>query len=174
MFERDSARATTIRDLTPPEPDSAPDNSNWAAGSEAGATQISNHRFIRGWYWRVLAVAAEVGVAFFLRELVAHKQPDFAPFITFYPAVLLACLLDGIWAGIAVTVLAALVADIWIFAPMGTLRVSDPYDILSLGIFMTFGISLSIVVELYHRNREKLASYLVGQAISQERTEREA
>ena len=88
--------------------------------------------------------------------------------------MLLACLLDGIWAGIAVTVLATLVAEIWIFAPMGTLRVTDPYDILSLGIFFAFGVSLSIVVELYHRNREKLAAYLVEQAVSQERREREA
>jgi PAS domain S-box-containing protein len=129
---------------------------------------------IHGWFLRVGFVLADVAAAFLIREMAAHRQPGFAPFITFYPAVLLACLLDGIWAGIAVTTLATVVAEIWIFAPAGSLRVTDPYDILSLGIFFTFGVSLSIVVELYHRNREKLAAFLVEQAVSQERQEREA
>jgi PAS domain S-box-containing protein len=131
-------------------------------------------RVIRGWFLRSAAVLAEVGIAFFLREMVAHRQPDFAPFITFYPAVLLASLLDGVWAGIAVTVLATVVSEIWIFAPIGRLAVTDAYDVLSLAIFFSFGISLSIVVELYHRNREKLAMYLVEEAVAHEREKQEA
>jgi signal transduction histidine kinase len=58
---------------------------------------------------------------------------------------------------------------VWIFVPVGSLTVSDPYDIASLIIFFVFGISLSIVVELYHRKREKLAAYLVEEAVLQER-----
>jgi PAS domain S-box-containing protein len=110
-----------------------------------------------------------VGVAFLIREMVAHRHPGFAPFITFYPAVLVAAILDGVWAGIAVTVLSTVVAESWIFTPIGSLTVTDPYDIASLVIFFVFGISLSIVVELYHRNREKLGAYLVEEAVSQER-----
>lgn len=174
MFERDSTEGATNRNLS-----SSPSQGilEGSVSTTAAAQPLpwgSHERVLRGWFLRSAVVLAEVGIAFLIREMVAHRQPDFAPFITFYPAVLLACLLDGLWAGIAVTVLATLMSEIWIFAPMGTLRVSDPYDMLSLGIFFTFGVSLSIVVELYHRNREKLASYLVEQAVSQERRQGEA
>ncbi|HEY3625744.1 MAG TPA: histidine kinase [Terracidiphilus sp.] len=141
---------------------------------EKFADRGSHDRFLRGWLPRSAAVIAEVGIAFLVRELVAHHHPGFAPFITFYPAVLLASLLDGMWSGIAVTALATVVAEIWIFAPAGRMEVTDPYEIASLGIFFLFGISLSIVVELYHRNREKLAAYLVGQAVSRERSTRDS
>ncbi len=130
-------------------------------------------RLIRGWPWRAVVVALTVGVAFLIREVVAHRHPGFAPFITFYPAILLVAILDGVWAGTAVTVLSALVAECWIFAPAGKWTVVDPYDIASLVIFLAFGIFLSIVVELYHRNREKLAEYLVETAITEERIRQE-
>ena len=173
MFERDSTRGTATAD-----PSSSPRQGKVEASvSRATAERLRRgpyQRVLHGWFLRSVVVLAEVGIAFLIREIVAHQQPNFAPFITFYPAVLLACLLDGIWAGIAVTALATGVAEVWIFAPMGTLRVTDPYDILSLSLFFTFGICLSIVVELYHRNREELASFLVEQAVSRERGVRES
>ena len=129
----------------------------------------SRVRVIRGWLPRAAAVLAEVAAAFFLRELVARNHPGFAPFITFYPAVLLASLLDGAIAGIAVTSLAVILADLWVFPPYGLLAIEDPYDILAMGIFFSFGVALSIVVELYHRNRERLASVLVEEALFEER-----
>jgi PAS domain S-box-containing protein len=130
-------------------------------------------RQIIGWLWRSLAVAAGVALAFLIREPIAHLHPGFAPFITFYPAVLLAALLGGLWTGILATVLCALVAAIWIFPPNGQLAVRDPYDVLSLAIFLVFGIALSIVLELYRRDREKLAAYRVEDAISSERRKAE-
>jgi signal transduction histidine kinase len=117
-----------------------------------------------------VVVVLTVGIAFLIREIVAHRHPGFAPFITFYPAILLAAILDGVWAGTAVTVLSTFVAEVWIFAPTGSLAVRDPYDVASLLIYFVFGVSLSIVVELYHRNREKLAEYLVETAVTGERT----
>jgi PAS domain S-box-containing protein len=137
--------------------------------TEPAIKSATNTRLIRGWFWRGLVVVLEVGVAFVIREMVAHRHPGFAPFITFYPAILLGAILDGLWAGVAVTVLSTFIAQVWIFTPTGSLTVSDPYDIVSLMIFFVFGISLSIVVELYHRNRERLAAYLVEEAVSQER-----
>jgi PAS domain S-box-containing protein len=144
-----------------------------AGGELPGLDTAGRVRLIRGRFWRSLAVAGEVGVAFAIRELVAHRHPGFAPFITFYPAVLLAALLDGVWAGIAVTALSTLAAELWIFAPIGQVRVVDPYDVLTLAIFFAFGVSLSVVAELYHRNRERLAAYLVDEAVTGERRKRE-
>ena len=175
MSELDSTEDAIDRESTPAERQPlAADSSSIANPLPEQATRTrSNVRFIRGWFWRSLAVVGEVAIAFASRELVAHRRPGFAPFITFYPAVLLASLLDGVWAGIAVTVVSTVVAEIWIFPPIGYFGIRDPYDVLSLGIFFTFGISLSIVVELYHRNREKLAVYMVEQAVSHGHRRRE-
>lgn len=165
MFERDSTPGATIRELPVPEV---------AGAAEAPVIRVPYNRIIRGWFARGAAVVAEVTVAFLIRELIAHRHPDFAPFITFYPAVLLGSLLDGVWAGIAVAVLATAMAEVWVFAPQGRFTVLDPYDVLSLVIFFVFSVSLSIVVELYHRNREKLAKFLVEEAISAERRKLES
>jgi two-component system, NarL family, sensor histidine kinase UhpB len=175
MFEPDSTEDAIDRESTPAERQpSAADSSSIASPLPEQATRTrSNVRFIRGWFWRSFAVVGEVAIAFASRELVAHQRPGFAPFITFYPAVLLASLLDGVWAGIAVTGVSTVVAEIWIFPPIGHFGIRDPFDVLSLGIFFAFGISLSIVVELYHRNREKLALYMVEQAVSHEHRRRE-
>ncbi len=175
MFELDSTQEATDRASIPIEPElSTTDPSSIAspAAERAAGTQ-ANIRFIRGWFWRGLAIVGEVALAFLARELVAHQQPRFAPFITFYPAVLLASLLDGVWAGAAVTVLSTFLAEVFIFPPKGEFAVKDPYDVLSLAIFFVFGISLSIVVELYHRNRQKLAAFMVEEAVSLERRRRE-
>jgi PAS domain S-box-containing protein len=171
MFERDSTPGATIRELASPhlvEAAEAP------APTEAPVVPVQYNRIIRGWFPRCAAVVAEVTVAFLIRELIARRHPDFAPFITFYPAVLLGSLLDGVWAGVAVTVLATAMAEVWVFAPQGQFSVADPYDVLSLVIFFVFGVSLSIVVELYHRNREKLARFLVEEAVSGERRKQES
>jgi PAS domain S-box-containing protein len=169
MYERDSTPGATIRELTTPELEGAAE-----APTVAPVMGVPYNRIIRGWFPRSAAVVAEVAVAFLIRELIAHRHPDFAPFITFYPAVLLGSLLDGVWAGIAVTVLATAMAEVWVFAPQGRITVLDPYDVLSLVIFFVFGVSLSIVVELYHRNREKLARFLVEEAVSGERRKQES
>jgi two-component system, NarL family, sensor histidine kinase UhpB len=175
MFELDSSQGTTNRELKAPELESAPKESVTSANVSPtpGATPMMHARVIRGWFWRSFAVIAEVAVALLLREAIAHHRPGFAPFITFYPVLLLAALLDGLWAGIAVTALSTLVAAIWVFPPIGKFVVSDPYDVVSLGIFFSFGVSLSIVVERYHRNREKLAAFQVQEAVSSERRKRE-
>ena len=175
MSERDSTQGTTIRER----PSAGPSGETQETPSPTllGDSLISRDahpRLLRGWFPRSAAVVAEVGFAFVIRELVAHRHPGFAPFITFYPAVLLASLLDGMWAGIAVTALATVMAEIWIFPPLGRFLVSDPYDILSLAIFFAFSASLAVVVELYHRNRESLAANLVEQAVSRERTRQDA
>jgi two-component system sensor histidine kinase UhpB len=175
MFERDSTSGQTIRETPTAQAESFADQDHGPeCAPEPALRRGTRDRVIRRAWLRCAAVLAEVAAAFFLRELAAHHQPDFAPFITFYPAVLLASLLDGAVAGIAVTVMATVAAAIWIFPPLGRLAVADPYDLLAMGIFFAFGVSLSIVVELYHRNRERLSEVLVDEAVSLERKQRES
>src|SRR5260370_8881163 len=139
MFELDSSTGTTDRELRAPESESAPEEclSSANVSPAPGASPVMHGRVIRGWFWRSLAVIAEVAVAFLLREAIAHRHPGFAPFITFYPVLLLAALLDGLWAGIAVTVLSTLVADLWCFAPTRSLFIKDPYNMSSLRTFFS-------------------------------------
>jgi len=124
---------------------------------------------IHGWHWRWAAVLAGVGLAFLLRQLIVYRFPGIGPFITFYPAVLLAALLDGIWAGIAATALSALLADYWIFPPVGHFALSSPSDAINLLVFSVFGICLSAIIERHHRNREKLAVLRQEAAVAEER-----
>ena len=173
MPERDSASGQTIRQPGAAYPACPPDESI-PARPDPPAVTPSRVRAIRGWLPRTAAVLAEVFAAFFLRELVARHHPGFAPFITFYPAVLLASLLDGAMAGIAVTSIAIVLADLWIFPPFGRLAVADPYDLLAMGIFLAFGVALSTVVELYHRSRERLAVVRVEEALAEERKSQQA
>src|SRR5579864_7005443 len=175
MFKRDSTTGQTIREPRTAEVSSSGEEDASAESvSESTVRRGTRVRVIRPWWLRCIAVVAEVSAAFLLRELVAHHQQNFAPFITFYPAVLLASLLDGVVAGIAVTVLAAVLACIWIFPPIGRLAIADPYDVLAMGFFFVFGVSLSIVIELYHRNRERLSVVLVNEAVSRERERQKA
>src|SRR4051812_40383065 len=117
MPEKDSTRGATAGDLN-----SFPHVAIEDQSIRAKVALRPQERYLRGWFVRTGAVLAEVGIAFAIRELVAHRAPPFAPFIPFYPAVLLASLLDGIWAGIAVTVVATLLADLWVFPPFGSLK----------------------------------------------------
>ena len=174
MLQRDSTSGQTIREPRTTETEPPAHNASGAQPlPETPASPATRVRVIRHWWLRIAAVLAEVSAAFFLREMVAHHQPDFAPFITFYPVVLLASLLDGALAGIAVTLLATLAAGLWTFPHAGHFIPSDPYDFLAMAIFFAFGVSLSIVIELYHRKRERLAEVLVEEAVSRERKQRE-
>ena len=133
----------------------------------------SRNRKDHGWGWRSIVVVFSVAAAFLVRALLARGHPDFAPFITFYPVVLLAALLDGMWAGVLGTILSACVAEIWVMAPEGHWFVDDFSDLTAVVIFTLFGISLSMVIELFHRNRDRLAQFEVNAAIDAERRKTE-
>jgi two-component system sensor histidine kinase UhpB len=133
----------------------------------------SSDRKKHGWVLRSIMVVLAVAAAFFIRDLLARGHPEFAPFITYYPVVLLAALIDGMWAGVLGTILSACVAEIWSIAPKGQWFVDDFSDLTAVALFTLFGISLSIVIELFHRNRERLAQYELNAAVDAERRKTE-
>lgn len=124
---------------------------------------------IHRWYWRWTTVLADVGLAFFLHQLIAYHYPGLGPFITFYPAVLLAALLGGMWAGIAATLLSAFLAAYWILDVLGRVAEWNPSNNINLAVFSVFGICLSVIIERHHRNREKLSALREEAAILEER-----
>ena len=118
---------------------------------------------------RLLAAIVIVLLAFFLHQALTHGSPGFAPYITFYPAILLVALLGDFWAGILATALSAFLADYFILPPTGRLYVGSSADVIGLALFCVSGIAISAATELYRRSREMLAAYQAEAAVEEER-----
>lgn len=100
-----------------------------------------------------------VSAALFARQaLVNVLGSQLPPFITFYPAVMLIALLGGLGAGIFATIAATLCAMYYIIPSLNHIAVDSSADITGLSIFFCMGLAISIVSELYKRNREKIIS----------------
>ncbi len=82
---------------------------------------------------------------------------DFPHYITFYPAVMIAALLFGPEFGLLTTVLSALLVDYWIFQPKGRFAIVNHTQGVSLLLFVSIGIFLSVVVGRYRRYQSRIA-----------------
>jgi PAS domain S-box-containing protein len=112
------------------------------------------------WVLRYGLAMAGVAVAMGLRvAMTAWIGPGLPPYVTFYPIIMMAALLGGFGPGLAATMLAAVVADYWVLPPVGHFAIASPVDRLGLLIFVGMGLFMSVVAELYRRNREKAAAY---------------
>jgi PAS domain S-box-containing protein len=122
---------------------------------------------------RYLAAVVATLLAFLIRAVFVHRYGSFPPYITFFPAVLFVALATDLWAGLLATGLAALIADYWILPPTTHFAIASRSDQIGLAFFCLSSIGVSVVVELYHRNREKFAIYRVDEAIRLERAKLE-
>ena len=98
----------------------------------------------------------QVGVAL---ALTAWVGPGLPTYITFYPAVMVVALLAGFGPGLLATALTRLLVGYWILPPVGQFGIASPVDRLGLVIFTGMGLFMSVVAELYRRNRDKAAAY---------------
>ncbi|HWX22593.1 MAG TPA: PAS domain S-box protein [Candidatus Binatia bacterium] len=98
-----------------------------------------------------------VALAFFLRIGLSSSFGPGLIYITFYPAVMLAALLGRLGPGLVATALSALLADWWLIAPQHQRQ--NPADLFGLAVFSFMGVLMSVVAELYHRERDKTAAY---------------
>ena len=130
-------------------------------------------RTLRGRIARHIYVVAGVVLALLLRVALAEQSITLPTYITFYPVVILAALLGGMWTGILATALSALLADYFLLEPVGQFTIHSISDVVGLIIFFIAGVSVSIVTGLYHRSREKLAAYEMEAAVLSERREME-
>jgi len=113
----------------------------------------------REWALRYALAVAAVAVGSALRlEFTRWVGPGLPTYVTFYPAVMTAALLAGFWPGLLATALSGLTTAYWILAPAG-LAIHSPVDRLGLAIFTGMGLFMSVVAELYRRDRDKAAAY---------------
>jgi K+-sensing histidine kinase KdpD len=100
-----------------------------------------------------------VTIATVIRVVFLGSLGAAVAFLTFYPAVIIAALFGGIWAGLLSTALSALAADYFLLNPVRKFDLTDPVDILSLTIFVLSCTGISIIIEIMRRSRVDLISH---------------
>ena len=75
------------------------------------------------------------------------------PFLTFYPAVLLAALLGGLPAGFLATVLSGMLASYLLIEPVGSFAIAAPADRLGVAVFLLCCFMITCLAGLMHRAR---------------------
>ena len=89
-----------------------------------------------------IALAAAVLRMVFLRDMGTSFG-----FLTFYPAVALAALYGGLWAGLSAAVLSAALADYFWIEPTGSFRVAHVTDLVAIGVFLLCSALISMIAE---------------------------
>ena len=80
-------------------------------------------------------------------------------FILYYPAIIIASLLCGLSAGLSATFVSAIAAVYFFFPPIFSLSVDKPTEWIPVVIFVTVGITISMINEiLKKRTRDLVAS----------------
>jgi PAS domain-containing protein len=97
---------------------------------------------------------AAVGTAAAARALLYHVIGSGLPFLTFFPAIIVASLYGGLGAGLSATALSALASTYWM-EPAGSFHVLRPADWIGLGLFIVTGLLIVWVCERATRARRQ-------------------
>ncbi len=109
------------------------------------------------------ATTAAVIVAFLLRQiLVWNLGFHLGPFVTYYSAIMVIALVFGLRAGLAATLLAALLDVYWVLPPIKKFSVAKEDDVVELVLFIATGIFMSAVSDRYVRERKILDTALAS------------
>ena len=107
-------------------------------------------------WWSHSSCSCSILVIFGITALFGPGLPTY---ILFYPAIIIVALLAGLGPGLLATIISVMLAGIWIIPPQGQFSIKTPIDEIGAILFTGFGILISIVSELYRRNRNKAAAY---------------
>lgn len=105
--------------------------------------------------------------AFFVRDALLEINSNIPPLLPFGLAILIATLLADVWAGILVTLISAVGAIYFPVLPKTLTPFTKRPDAVEWIVLFAIGCFLSFVVEIYHRNREKLELYRLQEARSE-------
>lgn len=110
--------------------------------------------YLLRYFLSIAVVAMAIGIRLLLEVWCGTGLPIYS---MFYPAVMSVALLVGFGPGLLATILSGLAALYWLLPPVGQLAVTKTTDRLGLALFIGMGLFMSLIAELYRRNREKLA-----------------
>ena len=91
------------------------------------------------------------------------------PYLTFYPAIMLAALLGGFPAGTLATALSGLLACYLLIEPVGSFRIDFAADRMEFALFLLCGLVISVFAELMLRARTRADAARAGLAAEKER-----
>ncbi|MES2921073.1 MAG: PAS domain-containing protein [Verrucomicrobiota bacterium] len=104
----------------------------------------------------IAGVAAAVGARIGLTALFG---PGLQDFVVSYPMVMAVALLGGFGPGVLATILVGTLATLWILPPVGEWAIASQMDRVALALFVTNGIFMSVVGEVFRRRRSKSQAY---------------
>jgi PAS domain S-box-containing protein len=104
-----------------------------------------------------------VAVAAVLRGVLYAVVGAGLPFLTFFPAVIVAALYGGLGPGLLATALAALAACYW-FQPVDSPRVATPTDVVGLALFAAVSLFIVWLCERSRRSDVRAGAALDAQA----------
>jgi PAS domain S-box-containing protein len=116
----------------------------------------------------LLSVIAALA-AFLIRRYVIGFTGSLPPFIIFNPMVLLMALWAGVWAGLTVTAVSALLVMYLALPPIHSFHVSHSADLFALVHFCVVGVITSVLSELYRHSQQRLARVQTEEAVRTER-----
>jgi PAS domain S-box-containing protein len=94
-----------------------------------------------------------VAVAAAIRWGLDYSLGPTSPFLTFYPALMLAALIWGLGPGLAATGLGAIVADYLFIPPAWSLAITNLRDGVALAIFCFVGVFICVVTDRLRKAR---------------------
>jgi PAS domain S-box-containing protein len=103
----------------------------------------------------IAIIIAATAVRFVLSPTLGMR----APFLTFYPAVILAALYGGWRAGLLATALSALIVDFFLMESAAPSAAGSPTNIITLLFFVMACAMITLVAEAMHRARGRLVRY---------------
>ena len=82
------------------------------------------------------------------------------PFVIFYPTVIVAALVGGLWGGLLATAVAALLADYLFLDPHMGFSITSPASVVALVLFALVGVAIAAGAERMHLAQAALAEEL--------------
>jgi PAS domain S-box-containing protein len=111
---------------------------------------------VRQWAgFRYLVAIFVVLAAAFVRIKFFPLLGSHAPYITFYPSVIVAALVGGLPAGLTATALSAVLASLLVIESDSLLSIDSPPALLGMGIFVVSCVMISGIAEALHRSRAR-------------------
>lgn len=105
-----------------------------------------------------MAMGITVAIAFpfmaaAMRLLFFQNLGTSVPYVTFFPAVMLAAIYGGFWSGLAATLVATLLVDYHWIEPVGQIGFRSSADLTGMGFFILDGIIVSLITKYLHKAR---------------------
>ena len=130
-------------------------------------TRPANTRVIQGRFGRFSGAVLLVAYAVVAHGFLARINGDFPPFLTFGLAIIGTSLLGDVWAGMMATLFSAVAVSYLPILPKQPSPFHSRASFFGMATLVGIGFLLAAIVELYHRNREKLEMYRLREARSE-------